>query len=82
MNRPPTVFKDTQYFDWDSEPSLERSSTFFYPEELSTSLELAHQRRRRANRGSTLAVLAGCAAVLGAGVFLMVFLAPLLQRLF
>ena len=81
MNRPSQSFNDTQFFDWDSEPALERPSTFFYPDELTPAQQRAHARSAAKRRRGALAMLVTCTAVLCLGLVALVSLAPFVQRI-
>jgi hypothetical protein len=73
MKRPAAAFKETQLFDWDAEPSLERSSTFF--QDSAYAAMPAHRRR---GRGGVLWLAFGLA--LGTGFVGLIELTPLLHR--
>ena len=77
MSRSTPTFKETQLFDWDAEPALERSSSFFYGEELRA--RAVPQRRRSAGVGK---LLLACALIVGSGVAGLVALVPLVHQYF
>jgi hypothetical protein len=77
MQRKQPAFKATQLYDWESEPALEQSSTFFHDEEFASA---PNRMARRKDRGAMLLLILGL--VIGAGFIGLLRLAPLLQRLF
>ena len=81
MKRNQPAFKDTQLFDWDSEPALERSSSFFYPDELSAAEVRRNQREQARKSGRFTVVLLACVAVLGLGFAALIEFAPVLQHI-
>ena len=78
MSRPLPAFKETQLFDWDAEPVLERSSSFFHDEEPGT--RRAMRSRRRHGGGGKL--LLACALIVGSGVAGLVALIPMVHQHF
>jgi hypothetical protein len=70
-------FKDTQFFDWDSEPSLERESTSFQADEFAP-VERSSPRR---NGGGLSTVVLACGLAIGAGLVVLATVPALLQRL-
>jgi hypothetical protein len=78
MNRPAaSASVATPLFDWEAEPSVVRSSTFFQDSDYAP---MPAHRSRRPGRAGVLWL--GLGLVMGTGFVGLIELTPLLQRLF
>lgn len=73
-------FKETQLFDWEAEPRLERSSSSFHCDEVTAAEvryagRLVSQKRRRRNL-----TLTACGCAIAVGALALSQLVPLLRH--
>lgn len=82
MNQRHATFKETQLFDWDTEPQLERSSSFFFTDEVTAAqVRRAERERLQKARRRNVTIVAGVGVIL-VGVVALMQLGPLLKHLF